>query len=76
MVKLVATSKISSMPEVGGNAAYYFDPHSTEEIKNSIRYLLVSENRSNLESKISAQLQKFESKEILKQYQFVYSNLM
>jgi glycosyltransferase involved in cell wall biosynthesis len=32
----VITSKLSSMPEVCGDAAYYIDPHSTESIKDGI----------------------------------------
>lgn len=34
---LVATSDVSSMPEVGGNAAFYFDPRSTEAIAERLR---------------------------------------
>ena len=32
----VAVSNISSLPEVGGSACLYFDPHSPEEIKKAI----------------------------------------
>jgi glycosyltransferase involved in cell wall biosynthesis len=35
-----AVSNISSLPEVGGDAALYFDPHSQEEIKNTILKVL------------------------------------
>lgn len=37
-----AVSNISSMPEVGGDAALYFDPHSKEEIKNTILKVLTN----------------------------------
>lgn len=36
----VATSKISSMPEVGGDAAAYFDPYDVNEIAATIDSLL------------------------------------
>lgn len=36
----VATSNVSSMPEVGGDAALYFDPHSPDEIADRIARLL------------------------------------
>lgn len=35
-----AVSNISSMPEVGGDAAVYFDPHSRQEIKAAILKVL------------------------------------
>lgn len=36
----VATSSISSMPEVGGDAAIYFDPYDVEDIAKTIDRLL------------------------------------
>lgn len=33
----VAVSNISSLPEVGGEAALYFDPHNRNEIKKTLR---------------------------------------
>lgn len=36
----VATSNISSMPEVAGDAAAYFDPHNSGEIKNAIKSII------------------------------------
>ncbi len=40
----VATSNISSMPEVAGEAAVYFDPSNTTEIKNAIKNLLLDKS--------------------------------
>jgi glycosyltransferase involved in cell wall biosynthesis len=37
----VATSNISSMPEVAGEAAVYFDPKNTVEMKNMIKSVLM-----------------------------------
>ena len=42
----VAVSNVSSLPEVGGDAAIYFDPHSTEEIKQVIWKVLNDKNLS------------------------------
>jgi glycosyltransferase involved in cell wall biosynthesis len=36
----VCASGVSSLPEVGGQAAVYFDPYSTEEITTSLRQVL------------------------------------
>ncbi len=43
----VAASKVSSMPEVAGEAAVYFDPHDTKEIKNAIKCVLLDKSMSD-----------------------------
>ncbi len=40
----VAVSNISSLPEVGGDAAIYFEPSNRDEIKDSILKVLQNEN--------------------------------
>jgi glycosyltransferase involved in cell wall biosynthesis len=36
----VITSKVSSLPEAGGDAALYFDPESTDDIRDTIQKVL------------------------------------
>ena len=56
----VATSNSSSLPEVGGDAAVYFDPTSKEEMKQAILKVLNSaELRAELVAKGRGQLAKF-----------------
>ncbi|HAL64815.1 MAG TPA: glycosyltransferase family 1 protein [Bacteroidales bacterium] len=43
----VLSSNASSLPEVGGNACKYFDPHNQTELTSSINELLVSESLRN-----------------------------
>lgn len=43
----VITSKISSMPEVGGSAALYIDPHDTESISMAMTAVAGSSQLSN-----------------------------
>jgi len=43
----VATSNISSMPEVAGEAAAYFDPHNVNEIKNTVKSVLMDKSLSD-----------------------------
>ena len=43
----VATSNISSMPEVAANAAIYFDPNNINDIKNSIKAVLTDKSLAN-----------------------------
>ncbi|MCP1092512.1 glycosyltransferase family 4 protein [Bacillaceae bacterium OS4b] len=45
----VITSNVTSLPEVGGNAVYYIDPYSPEDISNAICEVLInSKLRSEL----------------------------
>jgi glycosyltransferase involved in cell wall biosynthesis len=43
----VATSKISSMPEIAGEAAVYFNPHNIKEVKNIIKCVLLDKSMSD-----------------------------
>ncbi len=36
----VGASKVSSLPEVGGDAVLYFDPNDTQDIQNILQRLL------------------------------------
>jgi glycosyltransferase involved in cell wall biosynthesis len=40
----VATSNVSSMPEVAGHAALYFDPKNITEIKNAMKLILTDKS--------------------------------
>ena len=42
----IALSNVSSLPEVAGDAAIYFDPHQKTEIKNAIKMLLTDKSLS------------------------------
>lgn len=56
----VATSNISSMPEVAGDAAVYFNPHSTMEIKNAIKAVLMDKSLADsLKQKARVRLENF-----------------
>jgi glycosyltransferase involved in cell wall biosynthesis len=55
----VATSNISSMPEVGGNAALYFDPFNINDIANKVNLLLNN-------NEVVASLNKFRETQLAK----------
>jgi glycosyltransferase involved in cell wall biosynthesis len=40
----LACSKVSSLPEVAGDAAVYFDPHNKAEMKNAIKSVLLDKS--------------------------------
>lgn len=56
----VITSKVSSLPEAGGDAAMYVDPESTEDIASKIKRVLGSEKlREEMIAKGKKQVAKF-----------------
>ncbi len=64
----VATSKISSMPEVAGEAAIYFDPHRIDEIKNAIKSILMDKSLADrLREKGRVRLKDFSWKKCAKE---------
>jgi glycosyltransferase involved in cell wall biosynthesis len=72
----VATSNISSMPEVGGDAALYFDPYNVEDMADKIKLLLNnSEVVTTLSKKRNAQLEKFSIKSVAEKVNMIYSSL-
>ena len=44
----VACSRTAALPEVGGNAARYFDPHNVDEMASVMEQLLYDEGLRNL----------------------------
>lgn len=69
----VTCSNQSSLPEVGGDAAVYFNPASTEEIAQSIITLLNEEAlRAELQKRALQQAKKFTWEETAKQTTAVY----
>ncbi|MFT6383587.1 MAG: glycosyltransferase involved in cell wall biosynthesis [Bacteroidia bacterium] len=73
--KTVATSNCSSMPEVGGDAAEYFDPLIQESIKHALEHLSVDSYRQQREAKISKQLSLFQSDILVGQYLNLYQSI-
>jgi len=56
----VAASGVSSMPEVAGEAAVYFNPRNTGEIKNAIKNILLDKSLSDrLKDKGQERLKQF-----------------
>jgi glycosyltransferase involved in cell wall biosynthesis len=72
----VATSNLSSMPEVGGDAALYFDPYNIEDIATQINLLLHdTETVSSLILNTAIQLEKFSIKNIAKNVNKIYETV-
>lgn len=73
----VITSDISSMPEVGGDAALYVNPRNIDEIKEKLKELLNNQKlREDLIKKGLSQAQKFSWKKAAEQTETVYRRLV
>jgi len=72
----IITSNISSMPEVGGNAALYVNPNSTEELTKAITKIIKSSTiRKKLIDNGLIQAKKFDWLKTAQQTLFIYKNL-
>ena len=72
----VATSNISSMPEVSGEAAIYFDPYCVEDMADKINLLLNDkEVVAELNANRSKQLDKFAIENIAKNVNDIYRSI-
>lgn len=73
----VITSRVSSLPEVGGEAVYYVDPHRAEEIAEGMRKICGDEEMANnLREKGIIQAQKFTGQICAERVMNVYRGLM
>ena len=69
----VITSDVSSMPEVGGDAAVYVDPHNVEDIKKKLKNVMEDEElRKELIDKGFTQAKKFSWEKTAKETADVY----
>ena len=72
----VVMSNTSSLPEVGGEAAIYFDPNNTDDMRDKIVSVIFnSDLRNELIMKSSIQRQKFSFEKTAKQTLEVYQKL-
>jgi hypothetical protein len=66
--KPVAASKLTSIPEVGGEAIEYFDPRNPDSILCGIEYLFNTEASEELINQYAQQLKKFDSNKMIDNY--------
>ena len=72
----IITSNVSSMPEVGGKAAIYVDPNSTEQLTQAITKIIKSTTLKNrLKAKGLIQAKKFDWLKTAEQTLQVYNSL-
>ena len=72
----VVISNKSSLPEINGNAAIYFDPDDVSEIANSLKMTLIDSSlRQKLIEEGIAQLKKYNSKDNIKKTIRIIENI-
>jgi alpha-1,3-rhamnosyl/mannosyltransferase len=73
----VACSRAASLPEVGGDAAEYFDPYSVEDMAAAIERVLASTSRrAELRQKGLLQASRFRWDECVRQHAEIYRGLL
>jgi len=73
----VATSQISSMPEVGGEAALYFNPYNVEDMATQINLLLHdTKTVATLNRNRIKQLEQFSIKNIAEKVNEIYGSIL
>ena len=72
----VVLSNTSSLPEIGGDAALYFDPYDKDDMMDKVKSLLYDEKlRDNLKEKGSARVKEFSWAQTAKGHFDVYRSL-
>lgn len=75
--RVVLTSNVSSMPEIGGNAAHYVNPYDVASIRAGLRVLIDDEERRNqLLMNGRENIKRFEPKHIAEKYAILYSRML
>jgi glycosyltransferase involved in cell wall biosynthesis len=73
----VACSNVASLPEVGGNAAEYFDPADVESIATAIENVLLSQDRwRELQARGFTQAVKFHGRDFAQRHIEVYREFL
>jgi glycosyltransferase involved in cell wall biosynthesis len=73
----VAASEVSSLPEVGGEAALYFNPNSIDDMAEKINLLLHDKNTvEKLNGYRNVQLEKFSIENIANHVNAIYSTIL
>ena len=73
----VITSNVSSLPEVGGDAALYINPYDINSLTNGMRKLISNSNlRSNLIGKGTSRAELFRWKNTAGKYLEVFRNII
>lgn len=76
MNKLVASSNLTSLPEVGCDSIFYFNPKKPDEIVKGIEFLFQTEMTAEIEEDYKVQLEKYTTDTMMRQYMEVFKEVV
>ncbi len=76
MNKLVASSNLTSLPEVGCDSIYYFNPKKPDEILKGIEFLFQTDMNEEIVADYKLQLQKYTTDTMMEQYLAVFREVI
>ena len=74
--KPVLLSNLSSLPEIGGNCAYYFNTFEAAEMQHTLAAGLAHYHENNMAGQIRERAQIFSWQHAARQYMHIYNSLV
>lgn len=76
MHKLIASSNMTSLPEIGCEAIHYFDPRKPDEILKGIEYIDKNSMTEEIVSEYNSKLKEYEPEAMIQQYMNVFKDII
>lgn len=73
---LIACSNSTSLPEIGCESIFYFDPKKPDEITNGFRYLYETEITDNIIADYEEKLKAYQSENMVQQYLDLFAQVI
>lgn len=74
--KLIASSNLTSLPEIGCDEIYYFNPKKPDEILRGIHFLAENEMTDSIITKYDEKLKDYESDKMVEAYLKVFKDVL
>lgn len=76
MGKLIASSNLTSLPEVGCDSVFYFDPRKPDDILRGIHFLSETEMSGEILEEYKNKLQMFQSEKMVDEYIRIFYDVL
>lgn len=74
--KLIACSNTTSLPEIGCDSVYYFNPTKVDEIADGLRYISETEVTDKIIKDYDDNLKKFDKDKMINEYMKIFSDVL
>ncbi len=74
--KLIACSNTTSLPEVGCEGIFYFDPRKIDEIVNGIKYIINEKMTDNISQNYNLKLQEYKPEVMIDSYFNIFQKVI